>query len=169
MGSYCFSIDLEGHVLDERVGETLMGLRRICAEVRFLGSYPRADRQRASIAPLTSDADFVGALVARRPGPRSLRSPSLEAITAAAPRDRLGAHDAVGVRAVQTTLSRRVGETGVGGRGTRLLPSLGPLPLPPSPSAPARSGPSGSTARGRRRARRASSTRDLAARWLIGS
>ena len=55
MGSYCFSIDLEGHVLDERVGEALMGLRRICAEVRFLGSYPRADRQRASIAPLTSD------------------------------------------------------------------------------------------------------------------
>ncbi len=61
MGSYCFSIDLEGHVLDERVGEALMGLRRICAEVRFLGSYPRADRQRASIAPLTSDTDFTAA------------------------------------------------------------------------------------------------------------
>ena len=61
MGSYCFSIDLEGHVLDERVGEALMGLRRICAEVRFLGSYPRADRQRASIAPLTSDGDFSAA------------------------------------------------------------------------------------------------------------
>ena len=61
MGSYCFSIDLEGHVLDERVGEALMGLRRVCAEVRFLGSYPRADRQRASIAPLTSDADFSSA------------------------------------------------------------------------------------------------------------
>ncbi len=61
MGAYCFSIDLEGHVLDERVGEALMGLRRICAEVRFLGSYPRADRQRASIAPLTSDADFSAA------------------------------------------------------------------------------------------------------------
>ncbi len=61
MGSYCFSIDLEGHVLDERVGEALMGLRRICAEVRFLGSYPRADEQRASIAPLTSDDDFSAA------------------------------------------------------------------------------------------------------------
>jgi prephenate dehydratase len=61
MGSYCFSIDLEGHVLDERVGEALMGLRRICAEVRFLGSYPRADRQRATIAPLTSDTDFTAA------------------------------------------------------------------------------------------------------------
>ena len=61
MGSYCFSIDLEGHVLDERVGEALMGLRRICAEVRVLGSYPRADRRRASIAPLTSDTDFTAA------------------------------------------------------------------------------------------------------------
>ncbi|GAA4404279.1 prephenate dehydratase [Fodinibacter luteus] len=61
MGSYCFSIDLEGHVLDERLGEALMGLKRICAEVRFLGSYPRADRQRATVAPLTSDADFSAA------------------------------------------------------------------------------------------------------------
>ena len=61
MGAYCFSIDLEGHVLDERVGEALMGLRRICAEVRFLGSYPRADRQQASIAPLTGDDDFTAA------------------------------------------------------------------------------------------------------------
>ena len=61
MGAYCFSIDLEGHVLDERVGEALMGLRRICAEVRFLGSYPRADRRAATIAPLTSDTDFTAA------------------------------------------------------------------------------------------------------------
>ena len=28
MGSYCFSIDIEGHVLDERVGEALVGLKR---------------------------------------------------------------------------------------------------------------------------------------------
>jgi prephenate dehydratase len=43
MGRYCFSIDLEGHVDDARVGEALMGLRRVCPDVRFLGSYPRAD------------------------------------------------------------------------------------------------------------------------------
>ncbi|GGL35948.1 prephenate dehydratase [Phycicoccus endophyticus] len=61
MGSYCFSVDIEGHVRDERLGEALMGLRRICAEVRFLGSYPRADRQRATIAPQASDADFAAA------------------------------------------------------------------------------------------------------------
>ena len=58
MGSYCFSIDFEGHVLDARVGETLMGLRRVCAEVRFLGSYPRADGGRPDARPGTSDADF---------------------------------------------------------------------------------------------------------------
>jgi prephenate dehydratase len=61
MGSYCFSIDLEGHVLDERVGEALMGLKRVCADIRFLGSYPRADRRLASVAPLNSDDDFATA------------------------------------------------------------------------------------------------------------
>jgi prephenate dehydratase len=42
LGRYCFSIDCEGHVADARVGEALSALRRICADVRFLGSYPRA-------------------------------------------------------------------------------------------------------------------------------
>ena len=46
IGSYCFSIDAEGHITDRRVGEALMGLKRICREVRFLGSYPRADEVR---------------------------------------------------------------------------------------------------------------------------
>lgn len=43
MGRYCFSLDCEGHVDDARVGEALTGLRRVCADVRFLGSYPRHD------------------------------------------------------------------------------------------------------------------------------
>ena len=43
MGRYCFFVDAEGHVFDTRVGEALMGLRRRCAGVRFLGSYGRAD------------------------------------------------------------------------------------------------------------------------------
>ena len=42
-GRYCFSIDCEGHIDDARVGEALMGLRRVCGDVRFLGSYPRRD------------------------------------------------------------------------------------------------------------------------------
>ncbi|MFI8301662.1 prephenate dehydratase [Streptomyces nigra] len=43
LGRYYFSIDCEGHVTDARVDEALKSLRRICSDVRFLGSYPRAD------------------------------------------------------------------------------------------------------------------------------
>lgn len=43
LGSYYFFIDCEGHVQDAKVGEALTGLRRLCADVRFLGSYPRCD------------------------------------------------------------------------------------------------------------------------------
>jgi prephenate dehydratase len=58
LGRYCFSIDCEGHVVDARVGEALMGLRRICTDVRFLGSYPRADGSRPTVRRGTSDAEF---------------------------------------------------------------------------------------------------------------
>jgi prephenate dehydratase len=58
MGSYCFSVDIEGHVLDERVGEALLGLKRVCAEVRFLGSYPAAHGTAVHVTPHTSDAAF---------------------------------------------------------------------------------------------------------------
>ncbi|WP_171164920.1 prephenate dehydratase [Streptomyces sp. I05A-00742] len=66
MGRYCFSIDCEGHITDRRVAETLMGLKRICPNVRFLGSYPRAGGEAdgpsgAASRPGTSDADFVAA------------------------------------------------------------------------------------------------------------
>jgi prephenate dehydratase len=61
MGRYCFSIDIEGHVLDERVGEALMGLKRVCAEVRFLGSYPRADGTEVQVSDSTTDESFTDA------------------------------------------------------------------------------------------------------------
>ncbi|MBA9002283.1 MULTISPECIES: prephenate dehydratase [Thermomonospora] len=61
LGSYLFWMDFEGHVADARVGEALMGLRRICADVRFIGSYPRADRVRPEIRRGTHDADFTEA------------------------------------------------------------------------------------------------------------
>ncbi|HEU4947936.1 MAG TPA: prephenate dehydratase [Kribbella sp.] len=61
MGRYCFSLDAEGHIADKRVGEALMGLRRVCAEVRFLGSYPRADQTAATVRRGTTDADFLDA------------------------------------------------------------------------------------------------------------
>lgn len=61
MGSYCFSIDLEGHVQDERVGAALMSLHRICADVRFLGSYPAASGAEITIDPIATDRAFVAA------------------------------------------------------------------------------------------------------------
>ena len=61
MGKYYFFIDCEGHVEEERVGEALQGLRRNSGRLRFLGSYPRADRQAPSIRPGTTDAEFVAA------------------------------------------------------------------------------------------------------------
>ena len=70
MGSYCFSIDIEGHVLDERVGEALLGLKRVCAEVRFLGSYPAAHGTAVHVTPHTTDEAFGEA----RAWLRSLRS-----------------------------------------------------------------------------------------------
>ena len=61
LGSYLFWLDFEGHVSDARVGEALMGLRRVCADVRFLGSYARADQVRPEIRRGTHDDDFTEA------------------------------------------------------------------------------------------------------------
>ncbi len=61
IGRYCFSVDCEGHIADRRVGEALTGLKRICPGVRFLGSYPRADRVRPALRPGTTDKDFTDA------------------------------------------------------------------------------------------------------------
>ena len=61
LGQYYFFIDCEGHVDDARVGEALMGLRRVCAQVRFLGSYVRCDGGTTQVRPGTSDAEFAEA------------------------------------------------------------------------------------------------------------
>lgn len=61
IGQYCFSIDAEGHITDRRVGEALMGLKRICPKVRFLGSYPRADEVPPKLRRGTTDAEFTQA------------------------------------------------------------------------------------------------------------
>lgn len=47
LGRYAFFLDCTGHLADERVGEALRGLHRVCARVRFLGSYPRHRTQAA--------------------------------------------------------------------------------------------------------------------------
>ncbi|MEV8353917.1 prephenate dehydratase [Streptomyces niveus] len=64
IGNYCFAVDAEGHISDRRVGEALMGLRRISPKVRFLGSYPRAGVTPQDVRPLragTSDGEFMDA------------------------------------------------------------------------------------------------------------
>jgi prephenate dehydratase len=61
LGDYCFSIDAEGHVSDARLAEAMMGLYRTCAEVVFLGSYPRADHVEPDVRPGTGNADYAAA------------------------------------------------------------------------------------------------------------
>ncbi len=61
LGRYSFSIDCEGHVADARVGDALAALHRICAEVRYLGSYPRADGRTGPVPDGRSDSAFTAA------------------------------------------------------------------------------------------------------------
>jgi prephenate dehydratase len=66
LGRYAFFLDCSGHVAEARMGEALQGLHRVCADVRFLGSYPRAGNLGGDV-PITpaqtptgtSDADFA--------------------------------------------------------------------------------------------------------------
>jgi prephenate dehydratase len=61
LGDYFFSVDVEGHVADARVSEALMGLHRVCLDVRFLGSYPRHDGKEPGLRPGVTDRDFAEA------------------------------------------------------------------------------------------------------------
>jgi prephenate dehydratase len=58
IGRYYFSVDCEGHIAEARVGEALSALRRICADVRFLGSYARADGTETDVRRGTNENDF---------------------------------------------------------------------------------------------------------------
>jgi prephenate dehydratase len=61
LGRYCFSIDAEGHIEQARVADALAALRRLCADVRFLGSYPAADGTAPSERRGTSEAEYADA------------------------------------------------------------------------------------------------------------
>jgi prephenate dehydratase len=67
LGEYCFVIDLEGHLADELVADTLRDLHAGLAGVKFLGSYPAAgehgpDRRRDAQEAWHSADDWVAAL-----------------------------------------------------------------------------------------------------------
>jgi prephenate dehydratase len=62
LGLYSFSLDCEGHIADARVGEALAALHRVCDDVRFLGSYARADgRDNKPVPPTAADPAFADA------------------------------------------------------------------------------------------------------------
>ena len=61
LGRYAFSIDAEGHLMDERIQAVLLGLHRVCPKVTFLGSYPSAAHKSIRLRPGTADDDFIGA------------------------------------------------------------------------------------------------------------
>lgn len=74
LGRYRFVIDLDGHILEERVADALLGLRRFSPNVIFLGSYPRADGtpvefdQRYRDEVFTEARDWLRGLIAGEPG-----------------------------------------------------------------------------------------------------
>jgi prephenate dehydratase len=61
LGRYRFVIDLDGHILDERVSDALLGLKRFSPNVIFLGSYPRADKVRTEVNHRYDNEVFVEA------------------------------------------------------------------------------------------------------------
>ena len=44
LGHYHFIIDAEGHIADPKVAAAVDGVRKICEDIRFLGSYPRVGK-----------------------------------------------------------------------------------------------------------------------------
>ncbi len=61
LGQYCFTIDCEGHIMQARVGDAVAALHRICADVRYLGSYRREEGVSAPPSAGVTDRAFQGA------------------------------------------------------------------------------------------------------------
>jgi prephenate dehydratase len=61
LGEYCIFIDCAGHIGEARVGEALRSVHRHAAEVRILGSYPRADGVVESTMPTDTDTAYAEA------------------------------------------------------------------------------------------------------------
>ncbi|WGW11223.1 prephenate dehydratase [Saxibacter everestensis] len=61
LGLYQFSLDVDGHIDEARVAEALAGVHRTSRHVRFLGSYPRDDREASTIDAQNTDDAFAQA------------------------------------------------------------------------------------------------------------
>lgn len=61
LGEYRFYLDIDGHVAERRVGDALAALHRRCQDVRFLGSYPKADPTPTIAGTDNTDEDYRGA------------------------------------------------------------------------------------------------------------
>ncbi|MDX1511865.1 MAG: prephenate dehydratase [Nitriliruptorales bacterium] len=50
LGEYCFFLDVEGHLADERVGDALAAVKRTHRDIKVLGSYRRGGARRTDEA-----------------------------------------------------------------------------------------------------------------------
>ena len=60
-GRYRFNIDAQGHIEDEAIAESLMGLHRFSPKVIFLGSYSRADKNESVHLGNNENSDYEAA------------------------------------------------------------------------------------------------------------
>lgn len=58
LGKYFFSIDLEGHLREQRLAAAMAALYRMFPGVKFLGSYPTANRREYNIPEYTTDPAY---------------------------------------------------------------------------------------------------------------
>jgi prephenate dehydratase len=58
LGRYRFNVDAQGHIEDAAIAEALKGLHRFSPRVQYLGSYPRADKEKSVHEGNNSDVQF---------------------------------------------------------------------------------------------------------------
>jgi prephenate dehydratase len=58
LGRYRFNVDAQGHIEDAAIAEALKGLHRFSPRVQYLGSYPRADKEKSVHQGNNSDVQF---------------------------------------------------------------------------------------------------------------
>lgn len=57
LGEYCFFVDVEGHLADERVGDALAAVKRTQRDIKVLGSYRRSGARRPTEAERIAEDD----------------------------------------------------------------------------------------------------------------